>query len=703
MRPIKRLALILSSLFLAVSFVLPSFSVSAASGPAITATLTDNAVQKGSKKTFDVWAKNSAGEKIKATVKLNGKIVSPTWDDIEKTSYTLVFTEEGENIVTVSASSDGGKRKELTYHITYVKAKAGEQIGTAIWSIELFTVGCGYLICPVSVPIYEGETSAEQLIRLLRNNGFVGYYGGTPKSAFYLGYIADGTVSAEKYNNYQKSGAPSEPRLLNISPKIPDILIPYLEETMTFFDPDDYLNNWKGYIGEFAFTNGSGWMYSVNNNFPNVGFSDTYLSDGDVVRVQYTLGYGADIGGLGSIGGNVPDLDVQPTSGYFAAANKDELCKAISRALTSGDMSKKRVKEAYSAAISVMETLNASQSAVDFAVNALNSALLDPGTETETALPETRPAVDLPETDPTAVPGDPDASDKPSDTEIPPEFVGPIKPPDSGNETGKPSGADTGIPSPGSVSDKPSVPPVTDSGIGFEPSNSGNGTNKPSGSGGFENSGTSSGSVSTVNKQSASGSAESPNKPSGSGNGSNKTSNSLLPSAPSSIIGVFRPSGLSGNGEGKLGISLPFAPEGSVFDPPDFAGVSNESFNHEVTSDRDSTVSGNEDDTQKKSDISGVSDGITDAASTESAAAGSGGIHNAGSSSETEKSESGNNGSVSENDTDEKNGVSPKPFIIAGVSAVTVAAAAAFYVLSVRRKNAKISADSESEGDGRNG
>lgn len=698
MRPIKRLALILSSLFLIASFVLPAFSVSAASGPTITATLTDNAVQKGSKKTFDVWAKNSAGEKIKATVKLNGKIVSPTWDDTEKTSYTLVFTEEGENIVTVSASSDGGKRKELAYHITYVKAKAGEQIGTAIWSIELFTVGCGYLICPVSVPIYEGETSAEQLIRLLHNNGFVGYYGGTPKSAFYLGYIADGTVSAAKYNNYQKSGAPSEPRLLNISPKIPDILIPYLEETMTFFDPDDYLNNWKGYIGEFAFTNGSGWMYSVNNIFPNVGFSDTYLSDGDVVRVQYTLGYGADIGGLGSIGGNVPDLDVQPTSGYFAAANKDELCKAISKALTYGDMSKKRVKEVYSAAISVMETLNASQNVVDSAVNALNSALLDPGTETETVLPETRPAIDPPETDPPVVSGGSDASD----TEIPPEFVGPVKPPDSGNETGKPSGADTGIPNSGSVSDKLSTHPVPDSGTGFESSSSGNGTNKPSVSGGPENSGTSSGLGSTVNKPSASDSSESPDRPSGSGNRSNKTSNSLLPSAPSSIIGVFRPSGLSGNGDGK---SLPFVTEGlnGVFDPSDFAGISNEAFNHAVSSDRDSTVSGNEGGAQQKSDVSGVSDGITDEASPDSAAVGSEEIHNAGSSSGTEKNESRNNGSVSENDAGEKNGVLPKPFIIAGVSSVIVVAVAAFYVLSVRRKNAKNSADSEPEGDGRNG
>lgn len=700
MRPKKRLALILSSLFLIASFVLPAFSVSAASGPTITATLTDNAVQKGSKKTFDVWAKNSAGEKIKATVKLNGKIVSPTWDDTEKTSYTLAFTEEGENIVTVSASSDGGKRKELTYHITYVKAKAGEQIGTAIWSIELFTVGCGYLICPVSVPIYEGETSAEQLIRLLHNNGFVGYYGGTPKSAFYLGYIADGTVSAAKYNNYQKSGAPSEPRLLNISPKIPDILIPYLEETMTFFDPDDYLNNWKGYIGEFVFTNGSGWMYSVNNNFPNVGFTDTYLSDGDVVRVQYTLGYGADIGGLGSIGGNVPDLDVQPTSGYFSVANKDELCKAISKALTSGDMSKKRVKAAYDAAISAMETLNASQNVVDFAVNTLNSALLDPGTETETTLPETRPAVDPPKTDPPAVFGGSDASD----TEIPPEFVGPVKPPDSGNETGKPSGADTGGSNPGSVSDKPSTQLVPDSGTGFESSGSGNSTNKPSVSGGPENSGTSSGLGSTVNKPSASGSAESPDKSSGSENVSNKMPNSLLPSAPSSIIGVFRPSVSPGNGEGQSGMSLPSASKGIIgaFDPSDFAGISNAAFNHAVSSDCDSTVSDNEGGAQQKSDIPGVSDDITDEASPDSAAVGSGEIHNAGSSSGTEKNESGNNGSVSENDAGEKNGVSPKPFIIAGVSAVIVVAAAVFYVLFVRRKNVKNSVDSESEGDGRN-
>ena len=220
----------------------------AASGPSLRTTLTDNATQRGSKKTFDVWARNAAGSKIKATVKFNGEKLNPTWDDNEKSSYTLVFTQEGENVVTVSASSDGGQKQELTYHITYRKAAAGEAIGSAVWSVEAFTLGSGYVIPPVRVPIYEGETSADQLIRLLHSNGLIGYYGGTTKASFYLAYIADGTVSAVKYNGYQKSGTAKSPRALDLHVAIPQLLTPHLQRTMTFFDPDDYEKNWRGYL-----------------------------------------------------------------------------------------------------------------------------------------------------------------------------------------------------------------------------------------------------------------------------------------------------------------------------------------------------------------------------------------------------------------------------------------------------------------------
>ena len=45
----------------------------------------------------------------------------------------------------------------------------------------------------------------------------------------------------------------------------------------------------------------SGWMFNVNGDYPNYGFSDAYFSDGDVIR--FTLHYGKVIAGFGGIGG----------------------------------------------------------------------------------------------------------------------------------------------------------------------------------------------------------------------------------------------------------------------------------------------------------------------------------------------------------------------------------------------------------------
>lgn len=414
MKHIKPISLVLSVLLLICSFVTLSPDAYAASGPSVKTTLTDGAVQRGSKKTFDVWAKNSAGNKIKATVKLNGAKVEPTWDDTEKTSYTLTFTKEGENTVSVSAVSDGGKKKELTYRITYKKASQGEKIGKAVWSIEAFTVGGGYIVYPVEVPIYEGETAAQQLLSLLHSKGFVAYYGGKTTDSFYLAYIADGTATAQRYNAYALSGKPQSQKKLNITPKIPDLLDPYLKSTMTFYDPDDY-ENWKGYLGEFAFTNGSGWMYSVNNVFPNVGFADCYLSDGDTVRVQYTLAYGADIGGFGAVG-DIPNTDNQPTGGYYTVANKDALTRAVFSARSSGLLSRTNVKAAYESALAVAATLNASQSAVDGSVNSLNTAVSNPAPESQapTATPEQKPSASA-DTDKIKA----DTQTKPSETTVP--------------------------------------------------------------------------------------------------------------------------------------------------------------------------------------------------------------------------------------------------------------------------------------------
>ena len=83
------------------------------------------------------------------------------------------------------------------------------------------------------------------------------------------------------------------------NPSIPEDLAQLVEEASDFYDPESYHEN---SLGEFDFANGSGWMYSVNGSYPNFGFADSYLNDGDVVRVRFTLHYGKDIGGYGSMG-----------------------------------------------------------------------------------------------------------------------------------------------------------------------------------------------------------------------------------------------------------------------------------------------------------------------------------------------------------------------------------------------------------------
>ncbi|MCK9478584.1 MAG: S-layer homology domain-containing protein [Firmicutes bacterium] len=271
-------------------------------GIEIKTTLTDGAVQKGSRKTFDVWATDKDGSKIESSVTLNGDAVDINWDDNTKTSFTMNFTKEGENIVEVIATDTEGKTKSIIYYITYQKAQPEDVIGSCVWSFEAFTIGCGYIIAPQRVDIIEGENAGMMLDRIIKQAGFDYEKTGTLASNFYLSAIID----AENQ--------------LNLTPQIPEVLEIHLQNDMNYYDPTEFM---EGRLGEFDFSNGSGWMYSLNNIFPNVGFADSYLSDGDVVRVQYTLAYGMDNGGYGSLGAGDEE------SMYFKMPDRDAVTIAI--------------------------------------------------------------------------------------------------------------------------------------------------------------------------------------------------------------------------------------------------------------------------------------------------------------------------------------------------------------------------------------
>ena len=171
--------------------------------------------------------------------------------------------------------------------------------GTATVSVDLNAIGCGYLVSPTQVETDGTLKASEAVLRVLADNGYTAFYGGSPSDAFYLAYVADGNKSGS-YNGY-RSAAEEYPvkraKRLGIKTRIPENVSAYLEATADYFDPADYETNFNGYIGEFVYTNGSGWMYALNGAYAQTDLASVLLAPGDTLQLKYTLWYGADVGG----------------------------------------------------------------------------------------------------------------------------------------------------------------------------------------------------------------------------------------------------------------------------------------------------------------------------------------------------------------------------------------------------------------------
>lgn len=305
--------------------------------------------QKGSRRTFDVIARDADGNKLPVSdvkVTLNGAAVNYNWDDSNKTSYTLKFTKAGENTLVVNARD----KKILTYTINYTPAADGEVIGQAVVTVEAFTLGGGYIIEPTYVDIYEGDSTANALVNLLTERGFTYSNTGSIASGFYLSEILGSQLA----------------KIDVTGDSIPDGLKEVLAKKGITVSERTNSNR----LGEFDYTSYSGWMYCQNNVFPNVGFSGNYLADGDVVRVQFTVGgYGADIGGGYAMGGVSTD--------YYPVADKDALTSRIAQinaeiAKDADYLKKNGLQTAYDNAMTVLKDLLSPQADVDAALAALN-------------------------------------------------------------------------------------------------------------------------------------------------------------------------------------------------------------------------------------------------------------------------------------------------------------------------------------------
>lgn len=202
-------------------------------------------------------------------------------------------------------------------------------LGSIVISVEKFSLNQGYLIEPLELPFYEGDTGSVLVDRLLGKDNYKNT--GSVKDSFYLARVYDPTMEEI---NFPKHIIENSRELSNTR-------------------SDEWL-------GEFDYYSMSGWMYSVNGWFPNYGFSQYVPKDGDVIRVQFTVsGYGADIGANNEQWGQ-PD--------YIKFANKNPLTKLIGRFNTNKSKSdlleNSEIKEAYYKALEVLTKIDASENEV---------------------------------------------------------------------------------------------------------------------------------------------------------------------------------------------------------------------------------------------------------------------------------------------------------------------------------------------------
>ncbi len=209
--------------------------------------------------------------------------------------------------------------------------------------VEKFTLGQGYLKEPTAVPFYEGDSVGSVLLRWLGESNYQG-------SAYYISAIRDSGTGAVEIPKYITDG------IQDYNASVAD----------SNYKIKQSVRKDSGWLEQMDYYSWSGWMFCQNNVMPDVGASSCTPKDGDVIRFQFSLSGGSDLG-----------LALSYGAPYITAANKDtltaQLAKVNSSGYKSGFLSSSYAKT-YSDAVKTAENMKAAQMETDTAASSLANA-----------------------------------------------------------------------------------------------------------------------------------------------------------------------------------------------------------------------------------------------------------------------------------------------------------------------------------------
>ena len=234
-----------------------------------------------------------------------------------------------EHTLYIYAEDAYGNNGEKTLTFTGKRREAGQKIGDATIYVDMTVLGIGVVgpihydvladepISYVVAKAIMGKDTGEPFGAASETLGWQGDYGGSLDIGFYLRWLDTG-YSADALEDSTWPGSTEEEVLAAIDARFgAGTGLATLWRCLY----RNGLNKSAGSgsrIGEFDYTSGSGWMYSLRGTYyPGQSMSAVYLKDGDVLTLRYTLAYGWDIGGGSDNYGNIVGYCVEAVNGYF--------------------------------------------------------------------------------------------------------------------------------------------------------------------------------------------------------------------------------------------------------------------------------------------------------------------------------------------------------------------------------------------------
>ena len=187
------------------------------------------------------------------------------------------------------------------FPVAAAAAETGGAVRVCI-DFEGYNLGQGFYIEPTVLQLPAGSTVSQAMDALLKQKGYGYKSGGTlVGDAFYLQSV-----------NFPQSGG--------------KITLPTYITDWDYYEGliEDEIGEVSetGWLGEFDHSFASGWMYTVNHAKADIGAGAYALGDGDVIRWQFTLACGLDLGfddiGPGGFG-----------PAMYRHADKSELIRAL--------------------------------------------------------------------------------------------------------------------------------------------------------------------------------------------------------------------------------------------------------------------------------------------------------------------------------------------------------------------------------------